>query len=474
VDASSASSDPARLATVTIPAPDLRPDTFLRHAEGGERGFWARGDRWVAHRGVAAELRGVLPTAERFEEVAGAAQRLASNPLLPEGAARAPRVRFYGGFSFRPDHVAGGVWAEFPVWLFHLPAFELEGDGTGDAWLRVRALVGEEGDGEVLTRLRHRAEALRAELATLAELPARARVESQGRSTATDKASWARAVHESLLAIREGRISKAVLARTLDVDLEEGIDPVDVVGHLWDVNRGSHVFLFEPAPRATIVGAAPETVATLRDGVFHATAVAGSIRRGDTPREQAELAARLLASEKDRVEQRIALDDMIARLDTVAHQIRTDPQPHVLSLARIQHLETEIRASVPPGAGVLDLLRLLHPTPAVCGLPRDAAMAFLAEEEPFERGWYAGPVGWFDAEGNGVFAPALRTGVATDSGWRLFAGAGIVEGSVPELEWDETAIKFEPMLDALRASGMQLARAGDGPAVAKARASGEA
>ncbi len=180
-----------------------------------------------------------------------------------------------------------------------------------------------------------------------------------------------------------------------------------------------------------------------------------------------------MASDKDRVEQRIALDDMVARLETVAHQIRTDPQPHVLTLARIQHLETEIRASVPGGVEVLDLLRLLHPTAAVCGLPRDAAMAFLAAEEPFERGWYAGPVGWFDAEGNGVFAPALRTGVTTDGGWRLFAGAGIVEGSVPSLEWEETAIKFEPMLDALKASGARLSTQGVG-GVSEAHAAGEA
>jgi len=197
--------------------------------------------------------------------------------------------------------------------------------------------------------------------------------------------------------------------------------------------------------------------------------VAGSIRRGETAREQAELAATLLASEKDRNEQKIALDDMVARLGTVAHQIRTDPQPHVLTLARIQHLETEIRASVPSDVGILDLLRLLHPTPAVCGLPRDAALALLAEAEPFERGWYAGPVGFFDAEGNGIFVPSLRMGVSTGSGWRLFAGAGIVEGSIPELEWEETAIKFEPMLEALAASGAEIELVGDAARRSEAR-----
>lgn len=450
-----------RLATVTIPAPDLRPDHFLRHASGEARGFWARGDRWVAHRGVGVELRPDARTGtDRYELVAALAHEVASDPLLPPGAARAPRIRFYGGFSFRTDHVAGGVWQAFPAWLFHVPMFELEGDGSGDAWLRARAFVSVDEADDVFVRLRHRAEELRAELTTRMDTRAPAPRSVSARRTTTERASWEHAVQESLEAIREGRVSKAVLARILDVDLDEAIDAVDVVSHLWDSNRGSHVFMFEPEPRSALVGAAPETVATLRDGVFHATAVAGSIRRGSTPREQAELATRLLASEKDRVEQRITLDDMIARLETVGHQVRADPQPHVLTLARIQHLETEIRASVPAEVGVLDLLRLLHPTPAVCGLPRDTAMALLAEEEPFDRGWYSGPVGWFDAEGNGVFAPALRSAVSAGRGWRLFAGAGIVEGSVPALEWDETAIKFEPMLGALEASGAELVRGG--------------
>ena len=194
-------------------------------------------------------------------------------------------------------------------------------------------------------------------------------------------------------------------------------------------------------------------MATLHGRSFHATAVAGSIRRGDSPEEQAALAARLLASEKDRAEQRIALDDMLARLARVARDVVVDEVPHVLTLARIQHLETRIRARIPPGVDLLDLVALLHPTPAVCGLPRDAALRLLAAEEPFRRGWYAGPVGWFDDGGNGVFAPALRTGVCRDRRWRLFAGAGIVEGSVPALEWEETGMKFEPMSRALEASG---------------------
>ena len=447
--------DNARLATVTIPAPDLRPEAFLAQGSGQRRGFWARGDHWVAHRGSASEILLDGPPGEddRFAEVATRARRLAEDPVLVPGATRAPRIRFFGGFSFRDGHLASGIWSGFPRARFLVPEVELEGDLSGDAWLRARGRAPRGRERETLARLRHVAEAARAELAAAGEGASRDTPPVSCRLEAGAQDAWEDAVQACLDAIREGRIGKAVLARTLTVALERRVDPVDVVMHLWRANRGSHVFLFEPEPDAALVGAAPETVATLKDGVFHATAVAGSIRRGATPREQAELAAKLLASDKDRAEQGIALDDMIARLATVAHQIRSDPQPHVLTLARIQHLETEIRASVPAGVGVLDLLRILHPTPAVCGLPRDAALEVLAHREPFHRGWYAGPVGWFDPEGNGVFAPALRTGVSRGTEWRLFAGAGIVDGSVPSAEWEETGIKLEPMLEALHAAG---------------------
>jgi len=458
--------DIPRLATVTIPAPDLRPEAFLARAPGGRRGFWAQTDRWVAHRGIAAEIRvdeRSGETGDRFAHLGAEARRIAAAPVLAPGSTRPARIRFYGGLSFRDEHRSDGVWGAFPRAHFVVPELELEGDDSGNAWLRARARVEPGDEAGALERLRHLAETTRADLTTMGEWPTPAGAGVGAKLVSGARAAWEAAVGQCLAAIRDGRITKAVLARTLEVELERRIDPVEVTMRLWRANRGSHVFLFEPEVDAALLGAAPETVATLRDGVFHATAVAGSIRRGTSPREQAELAARLLASDKDRSEQRIALDDMVARLSTVAHQIRADRQPHVLTLARIQHLETEIRASVPPGVGVLDLLRILHPTPAVCGLPRDAALEVLAAEEPFDRGWYSGPVGWFDADGNGVFAPALRTGVAQGTRWCLFAGAGIVEGSVPASEWEETGIKFEPMLEALAESGADFGAAAGPP-----------
>lgn len=419
----------------------------------------------MAHSGVLESvLAGAGPG--RFSGVARrAAALLGGDPLVwpSDASARlAGRARLYGGFAFRDDHRATGAWSSFPPGLFHLPDVELEGDAGGGARLRVRGWL-EDDEAAVRARLEARAAELAARLEAAPDEvetpPTRPSGGPAFRGDEAHRAAWERAVGEVLDAIAAGRVSKVVLARTLDVAPEPAVDAVDVLAALRDENRGSHVFLFEPSPGRVLLGAAPETVATLRSGVFHATAVAGSIARGRDDAEDRALAARLLASAKDREEHHIALQDMLERLAPLAESVEADAEPHVLTLPRIQHLETELRARVGEGPGVLTLLAELHPTPAVCGLPRDAALELIREEEPFDRGWYAGPVGWVDGEGNGVFAPALRSAVTHEGGWRLFAGAGIVAGSRPSAEWEETGIKFEPVLRALAAAG-----AGAGPA----------
>ncbi len=442
------------------------PLRLLGGAEGA-RGFWARGERWVAHAGVVAAVV-AEPGPDRFAEVrrlTGAAVG-EPGPSWPRDAdpRLTGRPRFFGGFSFQDDPGASHHWVGFPPALFHLPAVELEGDAEGIARLHVRALVQEGESGDALReRLQRRGRELAAHLATSgdAELRERTGAPTSGSdglpSRESDRETWNGAVERSLEAIEGGRVRKVVLARTLDVRPRQELDPIDVLGHLWEANPGSHVFFFEPRAGRVMLGAAPETIATLRRGVFHATAVAGSIRRGATEQERRELATRLLASAKDRAEHRIAVEDMVERLARVSTSVRAAEEPQVLVLPEILHLETEIRARLGEGTTVVEMLAALHPTPAVCGEPRDAALELVAREEPFERGWYAGPVGWFDLEGNGVFAPALRSAIVTDGVWRLFAGAGIVAGSSPEAEWTETGIKLEPMLRALRsAAGAQV------------------
>lgn len=260
-------------------------------------------------------------------------------------------------------------------------------------------------------------------------------------------------IWQALGRIRTGDAEKVVLARTLEAAPAGPLEPADLVIALWEENHGSHVFLFEPVVGEVVVGAAPETIATLVNGVVKATAVAGSARVGADSVETAQLARELFNSEKDRAEHAFVVRDMVARLRALGCTVQSDVEPHVLALARIQHLETKIAAEVPEGISLLNILESLHPTPAVCGIPRSVALSVITEGEVFDRGWYAGPVGWFDSEGKGIFVPALRSAVCSGDRWRLFAGGGIVPGSDPVLEWEETELKFHPVLRAIARAG---------------------
>lgn len=277
---------------------------------------------------------------------------------------------------------------------------------------------------------------------------------SPARVFGTERATWGRMVWRTLSRIGAGDAEKVVLARNLEVAPPHPVEPADLAMALWRENHGSYVFLFEPVPGEAIVGAAPETIATLVNGVVKATAVAGSIGVGIDSVETARLAQDLLDSAKDRAEHNFVVRDVVARLRALGCTVQRDVEPHVLALARIQHLETRIAAEVPPGISLLDILESLHPTPAVCGIPRGVALSVLTGSEDFDRGWYSGPVGFFDSEGKGIFVPALRSAVCSGDRWRLFAGAGIVPGSDPGLEWKETELKFRPVLKAINRAGV--------------------
>ncbi len=445
-----------------VQANDVEPGAFLRWGAGRPRGFWARRWGWLAHVGSLESLtiESTSGSDDRFGEIRDRASRLTpvdggsawpGEHLSADGESPGP-PRYYGGFSFRDDHVARDFWVTFPSARFLLPELELEQIGDGRR-LTAQALVTNLDDPDgVRSRLRELLGRAQQQLAVAGEASPRA-VPHPAAKLESERGGWSRAVTDTLGAIREGELAKAVLARILDVSTTGTLDPVDVLEYLRKENTEAHVFLFEPEPGAPILGAAPETIATVRGEVCHATAVAGSVPRGRSAAEQRDFAQQLLSSEKDRVEHAYTVEDMVERLTRFASDVEAETDPHVLTLARIQHLETRIRAMLHPGTSVLDVVAALHPTPAVCGFPRDAALDLLLREEPFERGWYAGPVGWFDTAGNGVFVPALRTAVARETTWRLFAGAGIVPGSHPDLEWEETGIKFEPVLRALAAAG---------------------
>jgi isochorismate synthase len=211
------------------------------------------------------------------------------------------------------------------------------------------------------------------------------------------------------------------------------------------------VFTFS-AGNATFVGASPETLVELHDRNVRALGLAGSARRGDSDEEDDEIGRALMASAKDRIEHETVVRAIRQHLEGATDELLAPNAPTLRKLPNIQHLSTDITATARSGVDVLELVRRLHPTPAVCGWPRDVAIDVIARREHFDRGWYAGPIGWIDARGEGEFVVALRSALVMGKSARLFAGNGIMGDSDPGLELEEVRLKLRPLMEAL--SGM--------------------
>ncbi len=265
---------------------------------------------------------------------------------------------------------------------------------------------------------------------------------------ATERARWLAAVSAIAAGVRAGRYEKAVLATALELGADEPIDTGAALGRLRAHYPHCHVFSFT-AGDATFLGASPELLVSLQGGEVRALALAGSARRGETPEEDDRRGRALMESAKDRAEHRTVLRAILEALGEFATQVRAPQEPQLRKFRNIQHLATPISGRALPGVDVLDLVGRLHPTPAVCGWPTEVARAVIAEHEDFDRGWYAGPIGWLDAAGDGEFAVALRAALVRGRRAWLFAGNGIMGDSDPASELAEVELKFQPLADAL-------------------------
>ncbi len=184
---------------------------------------------------------------------------------------------------------------------------------------------------------------------------------------------------------------------------------------------------------------------------MRSTPLAGSAPRSGDPEEDRANADALFASDKNRHEHAIVVDAIAETLGPFCDELTWDPEPVLLETANVWHLATRFEGTLrDPAPNAVELVAALHPTPAVCGTPQDVARATIAELEDFDRGGYAGPVGWIDADGDGEWAIALRCAELDDERATLFAGAGIVGDSDPDAEVDETDRKFRAFLDSLR------------------------
>lgn len=255
-------------------------------------------------------------------------------------------------------------------------------------------------------------------------------------------------VRQALGRIAAGELSKVVLARDLTGSIPAGSDLRRLVRALSTGYPDTWAFSVDG-----LIGASPETLVTVQQRTVTARVLAGTIGRGADADADTLASAHLASSTKDLDEHEYAVQSVLASLRPHTRALAASEQPFLLKLPNLFHLATDVEGELADGGSSLDLVGALHPTAAVAGTPTSAAIAAIRELEPFDRGRYAGPVGWVDAAGNGEWAIALRCAqfspAATDIAVTAYAGAGIVSGSDPESELLETRVKFRPLVDAL-------------------------
>lgn len=265
----------------------------------------------------------------------------------------------------------------------------------------------------------------------------------------TDTDRFISTVAAALKPIQARRLDKIVLAHAIDVVARFPFQWTRSLHNLRQLHPDCHVFSSSNGQGQSFIGASPERLISIRNGMLITDALAGSAARGKTTRQDRDLAQQLLNSKKERHEHQVVVEFLTQTLQHLGIQPQFAAAPQLLQLSNIQHLHTPIRATLPGHLHPLDILAELHPTPAVAGMPRDIACRLIRQFEPFERSLYAAPLGWVDAQGNAEFIVGIRSALIDGHHARLYAGAGIVAGSEPTREMAEVRLKLQALLQAL-------------------------
>lgn len=367
------------------------------------------------------------------------------------------RPRIFGGFSFQVDEPKDRWWKSYPEAKMILPKI-LFTNNSNKTWATINIKVDKESkESDLADRLKQEKQSVLERIESLNdgqnERPDNVVAEI---SWLVNVEKWHHMIGGAHDLMSDKELKKVVLARTCQIDLSEPINIYSILEKLGQEYPDCYTFMFEFAPKQIFFGVSPETLVFVDKSEFQTIALAGSIGRGIDTFEDDELGNILLNSEKDLYEHELVVKALQERLSQVTDSLTISGKPGLRKLQNIQHIETRFFGLLKENSNVFSLLSTLHPTPALGGTPRPMALKYIREAEPFSRGWYAGPVGWVDSQGDGLFAVAIRSGVMDQNSICLYAGAGIVEASDPVMEWEETKIKFKPILNILSTVGVQI------------------
>ena len=348
-------------------------------------------------------------------------------------------ARYFGGMRFKGKLAPDEDWAHFGGYRFVLPRFELSRRGA-DSVLACQWLRSSDGIETLMKDLNA--------LVFPASVAPCSHATATGRDDLPDRDGWDAAVAGTLELVAAGAVGKVVLARKSTFGFSSPLNPVSCMQALLSEAEHCYRFCFMPSAERAFLGASPERLYRREGRQILCDALAGTRTRGNGASLDRQLERDLMGSDKERREQDYVVRGIRESLAPLCGSLSAAADPAVVKLRQCQHLISNFEGTLRDGVGDAELLKALHPTPAVGGYPSDRAIREIEEREPFDRGWYGGPVGWVGRD-RAEFAVAIRSGLVEGSTLSVFAGAGIVAGSVPGEEWEELDYKIGHFTKAL-------------------------
>jgi menaquinone-specific isochorismate synthase len=351
------------------------------------------------------------------------------------------KARYYGGIRFNPHAEVDEHWLPYGSCYFILPQFEVFTDSTG-TYFACNVLV---DDKEGLRFLLKALEKVRLEGPLIEK---NQNMVCILRKDTPERKEWLGNMESVLTILETGEIDKVVLGRSTFLSFTTIPNVFLLLRRLKEIEPFAYHFYIQLERGYAFMGATPERLYKRQHDTIQSEAVAGTCPRGGTVEEDKALGEMLLRSEKEYREHIMVRDDIKSILEKHCQYLEISNTLQLLKQSKVQHLYSQIKGRLLENITDSDLLKWLHPTPAVGGLPRNRALQEIAKRERFDRGWFAGPIGWISNEA-AEFAVGIRSAIINGRSLRLFAGAGVVEGSVPELEWEEIETKIGVFMDVL-------------------------
>lgn len=420
--------------------------SYKKRMYRGNRFFWSEPGRALTYVGLGSVFTLEANDPEnRFQYVDSIWQELAASAVVEGKSSPYTGPILFGGFSFDPYRAQSEKWSDFAHTSFAVPKYMVTAH-DGKFYLTSNRLV--QADDAVLDD--EELAQMLSDLQQLAPLQAEQDTDCPAMKEEIAPSDWMEAVREAALSIREGQLEKVVLARSLMLQGKEAFSSESVLRSLLEEQLNTYVFAIDKE-NSCFIGATPERLIKHQQQQLLTLSLAGTIGRGGSPTEDEELASFLSNDVKNLHEHKLAVDMIKSAMQELCLQVDAPNAPIIRKLKDIQHLATPISGVIKQGVTLLQAVEALHPTPALGGMPREEAIEAIRRLEHMDRGWYAAPIGWMNTELEGEFAVAIRSALLLEAKAYLFAGCGIVGDSDPLSEYKETALKFRPMLQALRA-----------------------